>query len=250
MPTETTPSEPSTTTPPTADRVAHDRPADTTEATGSDEPGSGPSDVPESVAAPDRGANGSDTDRVAALERRVTDLEAELDAVRGLLDGVETVDERVERRASAALSKAETLEKRFTAEATLVRERLPDPGGDRRREGSDDRTPRRRTAEPDPEDGPQAGSQIRDGVDQGAGRHAGAPSTPEPDAGASTGPPGNGRSSPATANATDGGSAGPGAITSVGSGRSADNATRIEDNATRTDDAERSLATRLRDAFR
>jgi hypothetical protein len=52
----------------------------------------------------------ADADRVAALERRVADLEAELEAVRGLLAGVEVVDESIDRRASTALAKAEALE--------------------------------------------------------------------------------------------------------------------------------------------
>lgn len=247
MPTEPTPSEPSSTTPTPTDRVAHDGP------TGETEPdGSAPSGVPESVAAPDRDDD-PDTGRVAELERRVTQLEAELDAVRGLLDGVETVDERVERRASAALAKAETLEERFTSEEALIRERLPDTGEDCRREGVDGgRTGRRRASEPDPEGGPRAGSQVRDGGDQDGGRHAGTADVPGPDAGASTGPAGDGRSRPATANATDGGSAGPGAITSVGSARSNDDRAAGADDARAAgaDDADRSLAARLRDAFR
>ena len=240
MPTEPTPSEPSPTTS-TTDRVAHDRPGDPI---GEAEPdGTGSSGAPESVAAPGRDGD-PDTHRVADLERRVAGLEAELDAVRGLLDGVETVDERVERRASAALAKAETLEERFTSEEALVRERLPDAGEDCRREGADcGRTGRRRAPEPDPEGGPRAESQARDGGDQDAGRHAGTAGVPEPDAGASKGAAGNGQIHPATANPTDGGSADPGAITSVGSGRS-------DDRATGADDADQSLAARLRDAFR
>ena len=61
-------------------------------------------------------------DSVADLERRIAGLEAELDAVRGLLTGVEAVDEAVERRASTALAKVETLEARVdTGESGLVR---------------------------------------------------------------------------------------------------------------------------------
>ncbi|MFB6252259.1 MAG: hypothetical protein ABEI27_11365 [Halobellus sp.] len=68
-----------------------------------------------------------ESDRIGELDRRVTELEAELDAVRGLLGGIEAVDEAVERRASIALAKAEALEDAFGAEQNgLVRERLSD----------------------------------------------------------------------------------------------------------------------------
>lgn len=60
-----------------------------------------------------------------ALRERVATLEAELDAVRGLLGGVQAVDESVERRADAALAKVERLESSMTEESGLVVERVP-----------------------------------------------------------------------------------------------------------------------------
>jgi len=72
------------------------------------------------------GANDDDAaTRVDRLERRVAALESELDAVRGLLGGVETVDEAVEQRASIALAKVEALEREFAAaDPGVVTERL------------------------------------------------------------------------------------------------------------------------------
>ncbi|WP_049985843.1 DUF7310 family coiled-coil domain-containing protein [Halobellus rufus] len=62
---------------------------------------------------------------VDALERRVASVEAELDAVRALLGGVDAVDDAVERRASIALAKVESLERELEpADDGLVRERL------------------------------------------------------------------------------------------------------------------------------
>jgi hypothetical protein len=68
---------------------------------------------------------------VSDLEDRVTDLEADLRAVRGLLDGVQTVEEAVERRANLALAKAESVEEAVAEETDLVVERVPvsDPSG-------------------------------------------------------------------------------------------------------------------------
>ncbi|WP_336022033.1 DUF7310 family coiled-coil domain-containing protein [Halobellus salinisoli] len=81
-----------------------------------------------------------DTDAdVASLERRLASVEAELDAVRGLLGGVDAVDEAVERRASIALAKVESLEERLkSSDGGLVRERLPETGA--RKEISRSRT--------------------------------------------------------------------------------------------------------------
>jgi hypothetical protein len=78
-------------------------------------------------------ASRDDTDdveeRVASLDERLTALEADLDAVRGLLDGVEAIDEAVERRASIALAKVEALERQVEREdGALVRERFAESG--------------------------------------------------------------------------------------------------------------------------
>lgn len=202
-------------------------------------------------------------DRVSDLERRVADLEAELDAVRGLLDGVDAVDEAVERRASTALAKAEALEARIgTQESGLVRERLPGA-----REGGSDAAggsaPTAGESVPDAEeyasatDTPSARAtttQRSDGFrDTGVGRHLDGSSEAD-DPRAPTG--GNarfgGRADPDTAE-----NGGAGAISSVDvGGRGVDDAgsdlgdsTRGSDGATDGDD-DRSLASRLRDAFR
>ncbi|WP_435182923.1 DUF7310 family coiled-coil domain-containing protein [Halobellus sp. EA9] len=75
-------------------------------------------------------------ERIDRLERRVASLESELDAVRGLLGGVAAVDEAVERRASIALAKAESLEREFSAaEPGVVRERLAEPSDGEARSG-------------------------------------------------------------------------------------------------------------------
>jgi hypothetical protein len=236
-------------------------------------------DAAESGAESDDGT--ADADRVAALERRVADLEAELEAVRGLLAGVEVVDESIDRRASTALAKAEALEERFAPDGTgLVRERLPDPsGGDRREDGAGERPP---DPHDNPEDPPQrTGSPARrdstgerDTVGYG---HVTDFDTPEcrnssrrytqqcENRGDSTGPRGghdrgrargtDGRESTGSAGrdrahaggggTADGGATGPGAISSVGSG-----ASTPKSDPTDTEDTDRSLAERLRDAFR
>ena len=68
-------------------------------------------------------------ERVASLDERLTALEADLDSVRGLLDGVEAIDEAVERRASIALAKVEALERQVEREdGALVRERFAESG--------------------------------------------------------------------------------------------------------------------------
>jgi hypothetical protein len=68
-------------------------------------------------------------ERLAGLDERLTALEADLDAVRGLLDGVEAIDEAVERRASIALAKVEALERQVEREdGALVRERFAESG--------------------------------------------------------------------------------------------------------------------------
>ena len=76
--------------------------------------------------------------KIEALEGRVASMEAELDAVRGLLGGIEAVDEAVEQRASIALAKVESLERRVGEEDGLVRERLSDTPADERSRSSND----------------------------------------------------------------------------------------------------------------
>ncbi|WP_335999871.1 DUF7310 family coiled-coil domain-containing protein [Halorientalis halophila] len=66
------------------------------------------------------------TDRVEELESRLDDLAASVQAVRGYVGNVRTVNRDVERRADAALAKAEALEERV------------DGSGDRRPDGSAD----------------------------------------------------------------------------------------------------------------
>ena len=270
MPTDPTPTDPaateSTATNPTAadspatDCLAHDPAAGVA---GEAEPERRESDASEPASDPERGAvdaeqdadgpeqepSGTGGDRVVDLECRVTELEAELRAVRGLLDGVGAVDERVERRASAALAKAETLEERLAPEeAGLVRERLPDTAGEPRQEGGEaDRTDRRRdgcrTPDADAQAGPpQARSRIRDERDRGAGRRVGETNSPGRDAPASVGA---GRTHSADAGAADGGLTESGAISSVGSG-----APDGESATTAAEEPDRSLAARLRNAFR
>ncbi|MBB6645833.1 DUF7310 family coiled-coil domain-containing protein [Halobellus ruber] len=230
MPTEPFPAESTAT-----DRRVADYDPDSTEQTESDpDDGSDPKSTGEEDTA------GRDGDRVAALERRVADLEAELEAVRGLLDGVDAVDETVERRASAALAKAEALEERFEPEKTgLVRERLPDAGDDGR-EAGDDRADRRREDPRDPSpDSRRPGSRGRNGNDsEGRGR-VGRTDGREAGNGTSPGAIGGTRRRPDGADATDEEPADTGAISSVDTERSdADTG------------AEGSLAARLRDAFR
>ncbi|ELZ27203.1 hypothetical protein C474_17694 [Halogeometricum pallidum JCM 14848] len=67
----------------------------------------------------------ADGDAVRRLERRVEELAAELDAVRGLLGGVEAVNESVERRANLALAAAERARTDRETDGLVV-ERLPD----------------------------------------------------------------------------------------------------------------------------
>lgn len=197
----------------------------------------------------------SDGDRVATLERRVADLEAELEAVRGLLAGVEAVDEGVDRRASAALAKAEALEEQFASEETgLVRERLPDPGGDAQRDsGVGERTPEPRDSDPE-NPRQQANSPTRSGSDRssekreesvglrgGTSREAGCSG----DGRGPTGSAGRGRGRAGDVDTADRDATGTGAISSVGSGAAAPGS-----EATDAEDVDRSLAARLRDAFR
>ena len=76
------------------------------------------------------GADHADVEeRLDALEARVDELDAAVQAVRGYVGGVDAVGERVERRANLALAKAERLESERGDEAGLSVERLPEGGG-------------------------------------------------------------------------------------------------------------------------
>ena len=195
-------------------------------------------------------------DRVADLERRIVELEADLDAVRGLLDGVDAVGERVERRASTALAKAEALEARVGAgEPGLVRERLPDardPNATNSGDSATDAEDHAAATDAPSERAPatQRSDDLRDGS---VGRHSGgSPGGEGPTASRGGGARTRGHTDPDTAE-----SGGTGAISSVGgAGRGVDDAhsggydgTRDCGGATDTD-GDRSLASRLRDAFR
>lgn len=63
---------------------------------------------------------------VAALDDRLADLEAEMQALRGYLGGVSAVDESVEKRADAALAAVERLESQLVDDPALTVERLDD----------------------------------------------------------------------------------------------------------------------------
>lgn len=106
--------------------------------------------------------------RADELASRVEELESGLQATRGLLGGVDAVDESVERRADLALAKAEEIERLLDADGPAV-DTAPTPEGhavdDRRTPGeepatgsSDDRVgdarPSATTAERTPADGP------------------------------------------------------------------------------------------------
>jgi hypothetical protein len=244
MPTEP-PSDPSPAAPTATDPDGHVRRDGPTDTSGPEQRGAVSGDGAESGSEAETGRNGNhgETDDVAALERRVADLEAELDAVRGLLDGVGAIDETVERRASAALAKAESVEERLdSGERGLVRERLPDDGGDRPAHDRR-RTPRDRDPEP---------AARSDRGREGDGR----PGRTDPgDRGPSAAPvDGADRTRAAESGATDDAAAGSGAISSVGSGaadgRGTATAAGRAGTAEPAEDADRSLAARLRDAFR
>lgn len=111
----------------------------------------------------DRDATDGRDAEIEALRERVATLEAELDAVRGLLGGVQAVEESVERRADAALAKVERLESSMAGESDLLVERVPvdDVAGDSPADenavatdttGATDRTPETEGAETDESD--------------------------------------------------------------------------------------------------
>lgn len=199
-------------------------------------------------------------ERMADLERRIADLEADLDAVRGLLDGVDTVDKAVERRASTALAKVEALEAQVgSQESGLVRERLPhpqdpdpnaaDPGDGASEAG--DHAPETDSPSDRASATPQAGV-LRDGD---AGRLTGG--SPDADGPASTVSSGSSRRERTDIDTDTADNEGTGVISSVGgaggqpasAGSSRNDSTRGHDGATDTDGST-SLASRLRDAFR
>jgi len=246
MPTEP-PSDPTPAASSTTDRDdpdSHHRAGCATDAPESGRRGAVSDDGPGSGAGEGSG-DGSGSDRVAALERRVTDLEAELDAVRGLLDGVEAVDEAVERRASTALAKAEALEARVGPEEPgLVRERLSGGADDRREAVAGDR-PEAADRGLDRDAGGQTRSpepRRREEPGLSAGGPAGSVGSCGRDGSAPTDPTEHDRTHPDDAATTDQGPSGTGAISSVGS----DALREGTDDA----DGDRSLAERLRDAVR
>lgn len=70
-----------------------------------------------------------DTDvdsRLDALETRIEELDAALQAVRGFLGGVDAVNESVESRADAAIAAVERLERRLDGEETTLDSHPPE----------------------------------------------------------------------------------------------------------------------------
>ncbi|WP_459192672.1 DUF7310 family coiled-coil domain-containing protein [Halosimplex sp. J119] len=117
--------------------------------------------------------------RLAELESRVDELEAGLQAVRGYAGNVRAVNREVERRASAALAKAETLEAavdddgpgarpaQSTDPSANSRPESRTPGNERSERPSDDQ--RAETGEQQPGSGKRmrAGNRQRPGTDGG-----------------------------------------------------------------------------------
>lgn len=79
-------------------------------------------------------------ERVEALADRVDDLDAATQAVRGYAGGIRAVNRRVERRADAALAKAESIERTLAPDRQLRVERL-DAAIDSDADAPDDETP-------------------------------------------------------------------------------------------------------------
>ncbi|MFB6281743.1 MAG: hypothetical protein ABEH40_06970 [Haloferacaceae archaeon] len=92
--------------------------------------------------------------RVEALDERLGEVESGLQALRGYLGGVEAIDESVERRADAALAKAEELEARLAGD--------PDPRVEGSAAGGHDRD-----GGYDPDGGPAGGGAAADEGDRG-----------------------------------------------------------------------------------
>jgi hypothetical protein len=80
-------------------------------------------------------------DRLDAVESRLDELEAGLEAVRGYAGNVRAVNREVERRASAALAKAETVEAAVESDGCR-RDRPRDRSGDTEQSGWADGTDR------------------------------------------------------------------------------------------------------------
>jgi hypothetical protein len=117
-------------------------------------------------------------ERLSELERRVTAIEAELESVRGMLDGVNAIDEAVERRASVALAKVETLERAFddgrkgdprSATAATQRDGSAPSEQTRRTEREDTRPPDSGGRKP----APDTDEEHAAGADRGRGVSAG-----------------------------------------------------------------------------
>lgn len=140
--------------------------------------------------------------RADDLDARLGEVESGLQALRGYVGGVDAVDEAVERRADAALAKAEELEALLVDEPGLTVERVPterdgDGNGEAGADGDADDRRVERAALCEHEGDPVAGTTHGS---------AGAPEPGGPPDGTDAGPfdAGDGRGSP------DGTDAGPG----------------------------------------
>jgi ABC-type transporter Mla subunit MlaD len=116
--------------------------------------------------------------RVTEIETRLDELEAGLEAVRGYAGNVRAVNREVERRASAALAKAETLENAVEQPPNSTETTSADATSDRRPRG--DCPPRRGTESnadgPGPSDSTEVGPQRESATD----RHDASASTAGP----------------------------------------------------------------------
>lgn len=75
-------------------------------------------------------------ERADDLDARVGELESGLQAVRGYVGGIDAVGESVERRADAALAKAEELEAHLADDPGLRVERVADGSGEGTTDGA------------------------------------------------------------------------------------------------------------------
>jgi len=117
-------------------------------------------------------------ERIESLESTVADLDAAVQAVRGYAGNVRAVNREVERRASAALAKAETLENAVEQPPNSTETTSADATSDRRPRG--DCQPRRGTEPnaggPNPSDSTEVGPQRESATD----RHDASASTAGP----------------------------------------------------------------------